>query len=76
MITLLIIIVSIVHFYEQHCVRFVETTFIIYSVLQCAQSYNFMRTCSNNFPSIESLIYIVLESLFAQSSIRFDEDGL
>ena len=62
MITLLIMIVSAVHFYQQHCIYFVEIiihfvetiTYIRY--LDCFAMYailKFNRICSKYFPLIK-----------------------
>ena len=55
-----------------HCAFCRNYIFIICTVLQCAQSYNFIRICIK-FPSIESLIFIVFENIYWNN---LDEDGL
>ena len=62
--------VSVVYLYQQHCIYFAETTYLLF-----AQHYSFIRICckySKNCSStvIESLIYIILRLLFVQSFVR------
>ena len=56
--------IEVVYFYQQYCVYFVEITYLLFALLCDIHSPTISLRCVQRiFPSIESVIHVVLESL-------------